>query len=285
MKRDGLRVLRPVLGGLLFAVALLVLDHQLREENLAEIRKHLAAIPGTVLASALVLTLLSYAALSLFDVLGLRALGRKLAYPRIALTSFVASVFSMDLGLSVLGSAAVRLRVYGLWGLSVPEITYVISFTVFAFSLGILGVGGLLFAIVALPLPDILRVSLPSTRPLGLVMLSLLAAGWLWLARAGRSLRVAGRDFPIPDVSLSLQALAAAARRPGSGLPELRGHLLCLPGFGTVVCGARWPGGLRERRGTAAVALRAGSGGVGLVAGLARGLLRDPRGTGGLGAG
>ena len=151
MRRDALRFLRPSLGILRFGVALLALDHQLREENLGEIRERLAAISNTALVAALGLTVLSYGALSLFDALGLRSLGRKLAYPRIALTSFVASVFSMDLGLTVLGSAAVRLRVYGLWGLSVPEISYVISFTAFAFSLGILGVGGLLFAVVAPP--------------------------------------------------------------------------------------------------------------------------------------
>ncbi|MGE4607254.1 MAG: bifunctional lysylphosphatidylglycerol flippase/synthetase MprF [Myxococcota bacterium] len=207
-----MRFLRPVLGVLLFGAALFALDHQLREESLAEIRERLSAISAPELASALGLCLLSYAALSLFDVLGLRSLGRKLAYPRIALTSFVASVFSMDLGLTVLGSAAVRLRIYGIWGLSVSEISYVISFTIFAFSLGILGVGGLLFAFVAVPLPELVRVPfLHSTRPLGFLMLSLLAAGWLWLARAGRSLRVAGRDFPLPGASLSWQALGVAA--------------------------------------------------------------------------
>ena len=211
MRGDVQRFLRPTLGVLLFGVALLAIDHQLRAENPAEIRERLAAIPNTALAAAAGLTLLSYAALSLFDLLGLRSLGRRLAYPRIALTSFVASVFSMDLGLTVLGSAAVRLRIYGLWGLSVAEISYVISFTAFAFSLGILGVGGLLFTVVALPLPEILRVSLPSTRPLGLVMLSLLAVGWLWLARAGRSLRVAGTDFPLPGAKRGLQALGVAA--------------------------------------------------------------------------
>lgn len=210
MRREALRFLRPAVGALLFGVALLALDHQLREYRLAEIREGLEGIPGSALAAALGLVALSYGALSLFDALGFRSLGRTLAYPRIALTSFVASVFSMDLGLTVLGSAAVRLRLYGLWGLSVTDISYVISFTAFAFFTGALAVGGLLFSVAAVPLPDVLNLPLGSTRPLGLLMLALLGAGWLWLLRGGRSLRIAGRDFPLPGASLSLQALGVA---------------------------------------------------------------------------
>ncbi|NRA06886.1 MAG: bifunctional lysylphosphatidylglycerol flippase/synthetase MprF [Myxococcales bacterium] len=211
VKSDKLRFLRPVLGALLFAVALFALDHQLREHSLAEIRERLAAISMTALAAALVLTVASYATLTLFDALGIRSLGRKLAYPRVALTAFVASVFSMDLGLTLLGSAAVRLRLYGLWGLSVADVTYVISFTAFAFSLGVLAVGGLLLGFAAIPLPESLHVPLQSTRPLGFAMLALLAVGWLSVARMGRSLRIGGRDFALPGGSISLQALGVAA--------------------------------------------------------------------------
>ena len=211
MRPGASRFLRPALGGMLFGVALLALEHQLSEHSLAEVQAQSRRIPGSALAAALGLSVFSYAALSLFDALGLRSLGRALAYPRIALTSFVASVFSMDLGLTVLGSAAVRLRLYGLWGLTVSDVGYVISFTAFAYSMGALGVGGLLFAVAAVPLPDSLHLLVRTTRPLGLSMLALLGAGWLWLARAGHSLRVAGREFPLPGASLSLQALGVAA--------------------------------------------------------------------------
>jgi len=46
-----------------------------------------------------------------YDALGFRWIGNPLAYPRVALASFVAFVFSHNIGLSFLGGNAVRYRI------------------------------------------------------------------------------------------------------------------------------------------------------------------------------
>jgi hypothetical protein len=64
----------------------------------------------------LLLTGAGYLALTGYDLLAFRWIGRRLALRRIALASFIAYVFSHNVGLSFLGGSAVRYRMYSSWG-------------------------------------------------------------------------------------------------------------------------------------------------------------------------
>jgi phosphatidylglycerol lysyltransferase len=73
-------------------------------------------------------TLLSYFFLVLYDVLGVRYIGKKLAFRKCAAVSFTASTFGNNLGLSILSSSAVRLRLYSLWNFAASDIGSIIIF-------------------------------------------------------------------------------------------------------------------------------------------------------------
>ncbi|MCP4240068.1 MAG: bifunctional lysylphosphatidylglycerol flippase/synthetase MprF [bacterium] len=190
-----LRWLRPLLGVALFGVALYVLDRQLHEHTLAEVSQRLHAIPASTLALALALTALSYTILTGFDGLALRYICKRIPYPRVALTSFIAYVFSMDLGLSVFGSGAIRYRLYSLWGLTVVEVSAIMAFTTLTFWLGLLGVGGALLTVAPLAIPDTLHLPIDSTRPVGVLLLAGLA-GYLGFSLLHRR-PITIRDVPI----------------------------------------------------------------------------------------
>src|SRR5215475_155789 len=79
----------------LFSIAVWVLHHQLRRE--------LTEIPLRQITPAVLLTIGSYLILTFYDVLALRYIQKPLDYGRTALASFVAYVFSHNVGLGVVG--------------------------------------------------------------------------------------------------------------------------------------------------------------------------------------
>ena len=84
---------------------------------------------GRQIEIALALTVVSYLILTGYDALALRYLGRPLPYRRTALASFLGYAFAHNIGLSVLGGAAPRYRLYAAWELPPVEIALLIGFT------------------------------------------------------------------------------------------------------------------------------------------------------------
>ena len=211
-RHNLLRWVRPLLGVVLFGVALYVLDRQLHEHTVAEVKQRLRAIPASTLALAFGLTAVSYTILTSFDGLALRYLRKRIPYPRVALTSFIAYVFSMDLGLSVFGSSAIRYRLYSLWGLSVTEVGAVVAFTTLTFWLGLLGFGGALLAITPITIPDTLHIPLESTRPIGLALFAGLVGylGFSFLRQTPITIHGVSISVPRPRMTLA-QVIAAGA--------------------------------------------------------------------------
>ena len=202
---------RPLLGVALFGVALVALHRQLQAHSLAEIRESLRSIPASALWMALGLTLLSYLTLTGFDALAIRHIGKRLAYARIAVTSFVAYVFSLDLGLSVVGSSAIRYRLYSSWGLSLAEVGTVVVFTTLTFFVGILAFGGTLLSVAALPIPDAVHLPLETTRPIGFVLLAGLAVYAAAVLRGHAPIRLHDVRVPLPGKAITLGQIALAS--------------------------------------------------------------------------
>lgn len=203
--------MRPILGVGLFTVALLVLDRQLHAHTLAQVTAQLYSIPNGVLLIALGLTIASYVTLTFYDVLALRYVKESLPYYKVSLTSFIAYVFSMDLGLTVLGSSAIRYRLYTLWGLSAGNIAKIVAFSSFTFFVGVLGVGGPLLLFQAVPIPANLNLPIESTWPAGLLLTSAFVA--LMIMTAVRTKPISFRSFTLtlPSPKLALMTLLVAA--------------------------------------------------------------------------
>ena len=162
--------LGPLFGVLLFSLAVWVLHHELAVYHLKDIVHQIRSISTTRVALALLLTVAGYGVLTLYDFLALRYLEHLLGYGKIALAAFVGAAFSNNIGLSMIAGASVRYRLYANWGLSALEITKVVFFCTLTLWLGFLSLGGAVFFLVPLTLPDQLHLPVVSIHLIGLLM-------------------------------------------------------------------------------------------------------------------
>lgn len=188
------------LAALAVAVAGFAALHRLLGEvHLRDVRAAMAAVPRGRLAAAVALTALSYALLTNYDRLGLRAIGKALPWRTAALGSFVGHAVGYNFGLSLLTGASARHRVYRAAGLTLGEAARVGAIGGVAFWAGValtagaaLATGGggwariglgLLLVAGALALPALrlagvrrigsgaIAIPLPAAGPLGVLLL------------------------------------------------------------------------------------------------------------------
>lgn len=125
-----------------------ILDRQLRDYHARDILAAFRALPAAALVASAAWTALSYASLTLFDVLALRYAGRPLPYSRVAPAALIAYAFAHSVSLAALTGAAVRYRLYAPAGLTAMDIARVAVFTsvTTGLGLGLLGGGALVLA-------------------------------------------------------------------------------------------------------------------------------------------
>jgi len=111
--------------------------------SLDEVVSSVQAISPGRLMAALGFTAASYLCLTGFDALAVRYVGKKLAYRRIALASFVSLSIGHNIGVAALSSGAVRYRFYSRWGLSAGDVAKIILFTGTTVCLGLATLGGI----------------------------------------------------------------------------------------------------------------------------------------------
>jgi len=199
-------VLAPAFGVILFAVALAVLHHQLREYPHHQIVTDVARLAPGQVALALLLTALNYVVLTTYDLLGLRFIASRLSYRNIALASFVSYVLSHNVGASFVSGSAARFHLYSGWGLSTMEIGFVVALNVVTFWLGILA----LLGVALLVEPPGLPISAGAGRLAGVACLAVIV-GYVLLATV-RTAPLGWRrwKFPVPSAGLALRQLAVS---------------------------------------------------------------------------
>ena len=214
------RIAGPLLALLMFSLALTALHHLLRAHHLRDILASARAIPGAQRGWAALLTLLGYVALTGYDALAFRYIRLSLAYPKIALTSFVSYAVSMNLGFAPLTGSAVRYRLYSGWGLGAVDVAKVAAFCGLTIWLGFLTLGGVVFLLEPTALPTAMRIPFLTTHLLGGVFLAVVAIYLIVVARTQRPFRIRGWVLAAPPIGLSMTgilvssadwALAAAA--------------------------------------------------------------------------
>jgi lysylphosphatidylglycerol synthetase-like protein (DUF2156 family) len=255
LRQRILAILGPLLGVALLALVVVVLRHEFRTYHLHDVLGHLRHIPARGLTFGLVLTALGYVTLTRYDALAFRYVRNSLPYRRIALASFVAYVFTHNVGLSFFGGSAVRYRMLSSWGIRAEDIARVIAFTGLTFWLGFFLLGGLVHA--AWPLAvDLPGIRLASSRPIGLGLLGVLGAYVALVAWRRESLRLRGFRLELPGLGMtgvqlvlsSIDWLLAAAvlyavlpASPGLAFPVFVGAYLLSQIAGLV---SHVPGGL-----------------------------------------
>jgi phosphatidylglycerol lysyltransferase len=258
--RQGLvRKLGRALLGLLPLVLLLAVSRALWRE-LARLRWEdvslaLTALPTARVGLAVLATAASYLALTLYDVLALQYVSRKLPYRKVSRISFTACAVGHSIGLSVLGSGSVRYRLYSKEGLTAREVGRIVAFVGLTFWTGLLLAGGLCVSWAPESL-SLLHLPPLAARAVGVGLL-LLAAGYGVLSmrthRGGSAQgllahvprpRLAVRQLVVSSVDWMMAALVLYLLLPpeaGLSLPALGALFVAAQALGIA---SQVPGGL-----------------------------------------
>lgn len=203
MKTKLLHRLGPLMGLILFSVALWVLHRELKAYHFHDIVQYLKNLPAHQLLTALVLTFLSYLVMTRYDILAIKYIHHPLECPKIALASFIGYAFSNNIGFSMIAGASVRYRLYSGWGLSAFDITRVVAFCTLTLWLGFFTLGGLVFLLEPVVISKTIHLPFGSARLPGTLLLLVVAAYFAGSVFRKQPIKIREWEFSLPSVRLS----------------------------------------------------------------------------------
>ena len=130
------RVLKKAIswaGLFFFGVAAFVLYDQLSKYSFADIKDALFSIPRKNLVLACVASFFGYVALSSYDYLALRYVGRKLAAWKWIFAGFIGFSVSNNAGHAIVSGGTIRYRLYTRWRFRGTEIVKMVTFSGFTY--------------------------------------------------------------------------------------------------------------------------------------------------------
>lgn len=206
------RHLPAVIGVLLVIGALYVVQREFAALRLDDVLAAMDAIPGISIWLAFGVTVVAYLVLTVYDALGTRFVGHPLSYGRIAFASFTAYALAHNIGFATLSGAAIRYRLYVLWGMAPLQIAGVVAFTSLTFVLGGLCLGGLVLLTVPHAIPGFGGwVPLPVMYGVGVAMIALVVAYATLGAVRREPIRIFNTSIPLPGLRMAAaQALLAS---------------------------------------------------------------------------
>lgn len=202
------RLVSTALPLVLLGVAAYVLHRELSHVHRHDVSAGLAAVSSGRVLLALVVTVVNYVALTLYDVLALGHAGHRLPYPRVGFTSFVGYAFGHNLGASFLSGGSVRYRLYSAWGLTALDVARVSVFNALTFWLGLAAVTGT--SLLVEGGGGVLPLSAPMAHVLGGALWLLLVGYFVACARVRRPLRVRGLEWTLPTPARALAQLVVS---------------------------------------------------------------------------
>lgn len=211
MRERLLAATGSLVGVVIFAVAIVVLHAELIDHPYPEVLGQLARIPRGQVALAILLTAASYLTLTGYDALALRWIGFPLGYARIALASFIAFVFSHNVGVSFLGGSAVRYRMFTNWGIKGSDLARIIPFNMLTFWLGFLALASAVSMVAPLRLPGSLGSFVATNRPIGVAFLATLAVYIVHGFRHDRSITLRGFEIRLPGPTMTGAQIALSS--------------------------------------------------------------------------
>ena len=120
-------------GLFFFAVAAYMIYHQLSKYKLEDIKDALVSIPPRNLFLACMASLGGYVALSSYDFLALKYIGRKLAPWKWIFAGFIGFSISNNAGHAIVSGGAIRYRLYTRWRFHASEIVRMVTFSGFTY--------------------------------------------------------------------------------------------------------------------------------------------------------
>jgi uncharacterized membrane protein YbhN (UPF0104 family) len=188
-------------------VLALVADHA-RTVDWPAVWQALEALSAARLALAAVLALTSYGLYASFDLIGRRLTGHKLSTARTLGIASISYAFNLNFG-AWIGGIGLRLRLYSRWGLAVPTVLQVMTYSLATNWLGYLWVAGAVLWWAPPKLPAAWQLPDGGLRTVGLVMLAA-ALAYLALCRYSRRRLLTWRTHTLELPSSRVAALQAA---------------------------------------------------------------------------
>ena len=171
---------------MLLTLAVWALRRELGSVHSDELARQIASYGWWHAAFAVAGTVASFGTLGMIESLALRvAAPRVRVAKRTAMvTAFVANAFSQSIGVALLTGAAVRIRAYRSRRLDAADVARTTAFVTLTVTLGLLACGGAAL-LAGRPSLHLANIIVPA-RPLGLVLLLIVAAYVAWSAVASR---------------------------------------------------------------------------------------------------
>lgn len=120
-------------GLFFFALAAYMLYTQLSKYSLSELSRSLLEIPSSNLLWACLASFFGYIALSSYDYLALRYIGRKLAAWKWIFAGFIGFSVSNNAGHAIVSGGAIRYRLYTRWRFHGGDIVKMVTFSGFTY--------------------------------------------------------------------------------------------------------------------------------------------------------
>lgn len=180
------------------------------EVSYDEVIAALADTRWSSIALAVLFTMLSFAALTAYDLNALAYIGRKLPPVPVAMTAFSAYAVGNTAGFGALSGGAIRFRGYSRLGLSPEDIGRVIAFVTFAFGIGLLAVTALACLVTAPRVGEIIGLSEHAIRIVAIVIIAALVV-LVFIGRDGREIALGKLHLRLPDSRTSSQQFLITA--------------------------------------------------------------------------
>src|SRR5690606_10333722 len=139
----------------------------LSEYTWSDIVASVAEIPTSNLVAAMAFSAASYVCLTGFDWAGVRYVGNDLAYPTIALASFVSLSSGESVGLAGVSSGGLRSRYYAHWGMNTEDVAKIVLLSGVTVAIGLAVLTGIIMIINPADAAEVLRLSEPAVLGIG----------------------------------------------------------------------------------------------------------------------
>lgn len=120
-------------GLFFFGVAAYAIYHQLAKYDLEDIKEALLAIPVKNLLYACTASFLGYIALSSYDFLAIKYIGKKLSAWKWIFAGFIGFSISNNAGHAIVSGGAIRYRLYTRWRFHATDIVKMVTFSGFTY--------------------------------------------------------------------------------------------------------------------------------------------------------
>jgi uncharacterized membrane protein YbhN (UPF0104 family) len=187
-----------------FGLAGYLLYLTFREHSLSEIVQSVRDITAVNLALASAFALGSYICLTGFDWAGVRYVKNDLAYPKIALASFIALSIGQSVGMSGLSSGALRYRYYAHWGMNTEDVAKIVLLSGVTVAIGMAVLSGIVLVLNPGDAASVLHLSDMAVFAIGIGCFLLTIAYLAMAAFLRTPLKIRAWTFQMPTFRIAL---------------------------------------------------------------------------------